>query len=146
MLGMGRSTFWEHVRLGKLPQPVRIGGCVRWRVHDIRIARDGSPPAPAPKPPRPEMADQMPPSVPLGPGVQHLYRHFDGDGNLLYIGISLHAINRLLAHKEYAHWFSEIARIEITGYPDRATAALAERIAIGRENPKHNIQFLRLVA
>lgn len=36
MLSMGRSTFWEHVKAGNLPQPVKIGGITRWRVEDLR--------------------------------------------------------------------------------------------------------------
>jgi predicted DNA-binding transcriptional regulator AlpA len=146
MLDMGRSTFWAHVKSGDLPQPIKIGGLTRWRLAEIRQFMGRSAPEPVKPQPEPAPMEQMPPSVPLGPGAHHLYRHYDADGTLLYIGISLNAISRLLAHKDYASWFAGIARIEITGYPDRATAALAERIAIGRENPKHNIHFLRLVA
>lgn len=36
MLAMGRSTFWANVKIGKLPQPVRIGGLTRWRVTDLQ--------------------------------------------------------------------------------------------------------------
>jgi len=36
MLDMGRSTFREKVRIGLMPQPVRIGGLTRWRVADLR--------------------------------------------------------------------------------------------------------------
>lgn len=35
MLDMGRSTFRAHVRCGRLPQPMRIGGLTRWRVADL---------------------------------------------------------------------------------------------------------------
>ena len=41
LLSMGRSTFWRGVSTGLLPQPVRIGGLVRWRVADL--ARLGDP-------------------------------------------------------------------------------------------------------
>ena len=35
MLSMGRSTFFRNVSLGLLPQPVRIGGIIRWRMDDL---------------------------------------------------------------------------------------------------------------
>jgi predicted DNA-binding transcriptional regulator AlpA len=35
MLSIGRSTFWAHVKAGKLPQPVKIGHATRWRVSDL---------------------------------------------------------------------------------------------------------------
>jgi predicted DNA-binding transcriptional regulator AlpA len=33
---MGRSTFWNKVKLKQLPQPVRVAGLTRWRVSDLR--------------------------------------------------------------------------------------------------------------
>jgi predicted DNA-binding transcriptional regulator AlpA len=36
MLSMGRSTFWNKVKLQQLPQPVKIAGLTRWRVADLR--------------------------------------------------------------------------------------------------------------
>ncbi|BEP50553.1 hypothetical protein GmRootV116_42490 [Variovorax sp. V116] len=36
MLSMGRSTFWNKVKLEELPQPVKIAGLTRWRVSDLR--------------------------------------------------------------------------------------------------------------
>lgn len=35
MLSVGRSTFWNKVRLNQFPQPIRIAGLTRWRVSDI---------------------------------------------------------------------------------------------------------------
>ena len=35
MLSMGRSTFWNKVKLHQLPQPVKVGGLTRWRVSDL---------------------------------------------------------------------------------------------------------------
>jgi predicted DNA-binding transcriptional regulator AlpA len=43
MLCMGRSTFWAHVKAGKLPQPVRIGGITRWKMVEIRRLAEASP-------------------------------------------------------------------------------------------------------
>ncbi|MBT2337373.1 AlpA family transcriptional regulator [Variovorax paradoxus] len=36
MLSMGRSTFWNKVKLKQLPEPVKIAGLTRWRVSDLR--------------------------------------------------------------------------------------------------------------
>lgn len=67
-----------------------------------------------------------------------LYRHFDREGKLLYVGISFHAFNRLMGHKQ-AKWFEQISRVEIENFPDRRSAELAEIKAIREERPIHNI-------
>lgn len=36
MLSMGKSTFWREVKNGRLPQPVKFGGCTRWRVSELK--------------------------------------------------------------------------------------------------------------
>lgn len=68
-----------------------------------------------------------------------LYRHFNNDGELLYVGISLSAIGRLRQHRDAAPWFDAISRVEIVNYPTREEALRAEAEAIHRENPRHNI-------
>lgn len=35
LLSIGRSTFWQAVKDGKLPQPIKIGGSTRWLVSDL---------------------------------------------------------------------------------------------------------------
>ena len=67
-----------------------------------------------------------------------LYRHFAEDGELLYIGISISAINRLGQHEDHSAWFNSIARVEIEHFDTRAEALEAEREAIQNENPKYN--------
>lgn len=68
-----------------------------------------------------------------------LYRHFDADQVLLYVGISLRPIQRLAQHEGASHWFQNIARIEIEKFPSRSDALQAEAEAIWRERPKHNV-------
>ena len=58
---------------------------------------------------------------------------------MLYVGISLRALNRLGQHRNHSAWFSSIARVEMEHYPSRPEVCEAERIAIADENPKHNI-------
>jgi predicted DNA-binding transcriptional regulator AlpA len=39
MMGCGRSTFWQRVRSGAYPAPVKDCGSTRWRVSDLAAAR-----------------------------------------------------------------------------------------------------------
>jgi hypothetical protein len=65
-----------------------------------------------------------------------LYRQFDRDGKLLYVGVSLSAAARQSKHKRVkARWFDQIARIEIETFPTREAALAAETAAIATENP-----------
>ena len=68
-----------------------------------------------------------------------LYRHYDENDQLLYVGISLHAIVRLTEHKRNSGWAGSIRRVDITPYPTRAKAMKAEREAILAEQPLWNI-------
>ena len=68
-----------------------------------------------------------------------LYRHYDKEWNLLYVGISLNAIKRMIDHRSQSReWFDEIAFTQRKVYPSRAEAEKAEAIAIRNENPKWN--------
>lgn len=134
MLGLSEHTFKRRVAQGLLPAGHKITptSWPAWRVDDLRPFAAGNVPKPV---------ERRPQRVPLGPGVTHLYRHFDAAGRLLYVGISLSAIARLGEHKAAAHWFWHIARIEVTAYATRASAMKAERLTIQREKPLHNITF-----
>ena len=72
-----------------------------------------------------------------------LYRHFDAAGRLLYVGISLSAVQRLGQHRDNTHWFEAIASVSIEWLPSRAEALEAERRAITTEHPAHNVQHAR---
>ena len=67
-----------------------------------------------------------------------LYRHFDADGSLLYVGISLSALYRLKEHKTRSAWFGKIANITIERFPSRRAALDAEASAIRTEKTVHN--------
>jgi predicted GIY-YIG superfamily endonuclease len=69
-----------------------------------------------------------------------LYRHFDKDGKLLYVGISLNHMARLQQHKEASKWFDQIANVKVEQFATRMEAMLAETKAINEENPIYNIQ------
>ena len=70
---------------------------------------------------------------------QYLYRHWDKDRNLLYVGISLSAVTRLSQHSKNAHWFDEITTVTIEIFDSREDVVEAERIAITGENPRYNV-------
>jgi hypothetical protein len=69
-----------------------------------------------------------------------LYRHFDGEGRLLYVGISIDVLVRQASHELRSWWFKDVRRIEITPFATRAEAAAAEVQAIRAERPRYNQQ------
>jgi predicted GIY-YIG superfamily endonuclease len=69
--------------------------------------------------------------------VTCLYRHFDENDRLLYVGISVDALSRLIQHKRSA-WWGEVATITIQRFATRDEALKAEAEAIRCERPKHN--------
>lgn len=68
-----------------------------------------------------------------------LYRFFDNDGALLYVGISLSAAQRASQHKHEKQWWPDVARMDVERHPNRAAALDAERHAITTERPIYNI-------
>jgi len=59
-----------------------------------------------------------------------LYRHFDASGRLLYVGISLRAINRLAKHMAGSDWQHLIATVKVETHRTRKAALEAEALAI----------------
>ncbi len=70
--------------------------------------------------------------------MTYLYRCFDIDGVLLYVGISLSTISRMNEHRR-AEWFDRCSQIEIEHHDTRAGALEAEAKAIIDECPAHNV-------
>lgn len=68
-----------------------------------------------------------------------MYRHFNAAGKLLYVGISLSAVQRLAQHRHTAHWFDDIRRVEVEWFISREDALAAEASAIRTEAPVCNI-------
>jgi hypothetical protein len=66
-----------------------------------------------------------------------LYRHYDADERLLYVGISLHAVYRLSQHRA-SPWFDQIADIRVEKHETRQAALEAEAEAIRTEGPIYN--------
>lgn len=68
-----------------------------------------------------------------------LYRHYDEDGKLLYVGITDQPARRLTEHERNAPWRGKIASVITQRFNSQQEAVVAERIAIHDENPIWNI-------
>lgn len=72
--------------------------------------------------------------------THYVYRLWDENGELLYVGISKTLVNRLTQHDESQPWASEVATVTAKRYPNRDKARAAEIEAIQTENPRYNIR------
>ncbi len=70
----------------------------------------------------------------------YLYRYYDANGRLLYVGCTNSPGARRESHRQGTYWFSEAVRVRHTVYPDRPTALEREREAIYAEKPKYNVK------
>lgn len=67
-----------------------------------------------------------------------LYRLYDANGNLLYLGISWNPDARMQLHARDKHWLHLVARRTVEWHPDRASALAAEAAATAVEKPLHD--------
>lgn len=72
-----------------------------------------------------------------------LYRHFDANNRLLYVGISDCLSERDRQHTATAHWHNAVARSEVQWCLNREHAAALEAVAIRFEMPLHNVALAR---
>jgi predicted GIY-YIG superfamily endonuclease len=68
-----------------------------------------------------------------------LYRYFDSEGQLLYVGITGDNTKRQSQHRRSSFWFGEIAYATFEHFEERQKALEAEGKAIKDEKPLHNI-------
>lgn len=69
-----------------------------------------------------------------------LYRLYDKNETLLYVGITSELRRRYQQHAESKAWWSKVAVRDAEWLPSRTQALRAEGIAIRREKPKFNVQ------
>lgn len=69
-----------------------------------------------------------------------VYRFFDAEGGLLYVGMTLSYESRLSTHKSASPWWPRVARIELERFDTRREAMRAEFRAILGECPEFNVQ------
>lgn len=67
-----------------------------------------------------------------------LYRLYDCDEQLLYVGISTDFGQRFDEHRAEKAWWSEVTSVRLHHFDDRPSATRAERQAIASEAPRHN--------
>lgn len=70
-----------------------------------------------------------------------LYRHFNSNGELLYVGISLDFVRRLQQHMIGSCWSEDIFLVTVTWFSTLAEAIEAEKAAIVEERPKWNKRY-----
>lgn len=68
-----------------------------------------------------------------------LYRLFNADGDLLYIGITTNPGVRFAEHRLTKSWWGDVATTTLEHFPSRAELEQAEAQAIAREAPKRNM-------
>lgn len=69
-----------------------------------------------------------------------LYRLYDQDGRLMYVGISSIPEERWRGHRRDKPWWPQVARKSVEWHATLAAARAAERSAIKTELPVHNVQ------
>lgn len=68
-----------------------------------------------------------------------LYRMFNLEDELLYVGITMRPVARLRDHSKDKDWWSEVATIRLTTYANATLLREAEQRAIRNESPRYNI-------
>ena len=71
--------------------------------------------------------------------MQTLYRFYDAEGVLLYVGITKFFEPRLKQHYKNAEWFFETASVKLEHFQTRQEVERAETQAIEQESPRYNI-------
>lgn len=69
-----------------------------------------------------------------------VYRCYDANDALLYVGCSVAPVVRVRGHIETAWWGSEVERVRHTVFPSRDKALEIERRAIYTERPRCNVR------
>lgn len=70
-----------------------------------------------------------------------VYRLYDADDNLLYVGVGVDPSTRWRAHREQKEWWRSVVKITIERHPTRVEALRAEQAAIVTEGPRYNIVY-----
>jgi hypothetical protein len=70
-----------------------------------------------------------------------LYRHFDAQGALLYVGVTSNIVARSKQHSKRSHWWHSVARTTTTLCETRTQAYALERATILEEGPRFNVVY-----
>lgn len=77
-------------------------------------------------------------ALPLADRPTAVYRLFDAEDVLLYVGISCNPEARFKQHRTHQWWWPQVAARTIEWRPDRLTALKHEALAIQDEAPLYN--------
>jgi predicted GIY-YIG superfamily endonuclease len=72
------------------------------------------------------------------PGRTALYRLYDADDELLYVGITWNPKSRWESHATYKSWWHKVARKTVEWHEDRRTAIAAEARITAAEKPRYD--------
>jgi hypothetical protein len=75
--------------------------------------------------------------------IHALYRIFDADNELLYVGITNNPTGRMMDHLRSQWWAPRITQITFEHFGDRGELKTAERRAITTEGPVYNVAHAR---
>ncbi len=75
-----------------------------------------------------------------------VYKLYDADGRLLYVGVTRHGYRRLNQHAKEKPWWSEVVKAEFEHLPDTRSAFAREAVLIRTASPAYNIAQPRPVA
>jgi predicted GIY-YIG superfamily endonuclease len=76
--------------------------------------------------------------MPDRPTPATVYRCYDKDERLLYVGMTSGRMRRFFRHSSDKEWWREIVRLELAHFETVEQAKEAETEAIIKESPKHN--------
>lgn len=71
-----------------------------------------------------------------------VYRMYDADLHLLYVGCSTNLMQRVSGHRSTVPWWPDVDTITVEHFADRSSALAAETVAIRDERPLHNVRGL----
>jgi len=69
-----------------------------------------------------------------------VYRLFDNEGVLLYVGIAVDPNIRWRVHAREKTWWPSVSRRDVEWFPSRPAAEAAEVTAIASESPLYNVE------
>ena len=99
--------------------------------------------------PTPTKTAARPAPFPVGPKAwpdivpprsRGVYRFFDAEGTLLYVGIAWNPALRWEDHRREAAWWADAAVVIVDVYDTEATALAVERYWIKAASPLYNVR------